>query len=102
MKWLADENFDNDILRGILRRTPVFDVVRVQDIPEISGLPDSEVLAWATKAGRTLLTHDVSTMIPAMRRQRNRPTPCAPVLGRANDDILLLDECSVATDLAAG
>ena len=27
----ADENFNNDILRGIRRRKPVLDIVRVQD-----------------------------------------------------------------------
>jgi hypothetical protein len=36
VKWLADENFDNDILRGIRRRVTGFDVLRVQDIAEIS------------------------------------------------------------------
>jgi len=25
VKWLADENFDNNIVRGILRRSPRFD-----------------------------------------------------------------------------
>ena len=37
VKWLADENFDNDILRGIRRRVAGFDVVRAQDVAEISG-----------------------------------------------------------------
>ena len=51
VKWLADENLDNDILRGICRRTAGFDVVRVQDVPEISGSDDPAVLAWATAPG---------------------------------------------------
>jgi hypothetical protein len=62
LKWLADENFDNDILRGIRRRAAEFDVVRVQDIAEISGLDDPAVLAWATAHGRVVMTHDLSTM----------------------------------------
>ena len=37
MKWLADENLRNAIVRGLLRRTPGFDIVRVQDVPQISG-----------------------------------------------------------------
>ncbi len=37
MKWLADENFDNDILRGIIRRLPEFDVVRAQDLRSRGG-----------------------------------------------------------------
>ena len=55
MRWLADENFDNDILRGIRRRVSGFDVVRVQDIAEISGLDDPAVLAWATTNDRVVL-----------------------------------------------
>ena len=58
---LVDEDFDNDILRGVLRRRPEVDVVRVQDVG-LSGKPDSEVLEWAARHGRVLLTHDVSTM----------------------------------------
>jgi hypothetical protein len=30
LRLAADENFDNDILRGLLRRRPGIDVVRVQ------------------------------------------------------------------------
>ena len=58
MKWLADENFDNDILRGILRRVAGFDVVRAQDVAGVSGLDDPAVLAWATTNDRVVLTHD--------------------------------------------
>ncbi|MEI6443356.1 MAG: hypothetical protein WCO29_09595 [Nostocales cyanobacterium ELA583] len=32
MKPLADENFDNTIVRGLLRRNPNIDIVRVQDV----------------------------------------------------------------------
>jgi hypothetical protein len=28
---LADENFNGDIVRGLLRRNPTLDIVRVQD-----------------------------------------------------------------------
>jgi len=75
VKWLADENFDNDILRGIWRRVVGFDVVRVQDVAEISGSDDPAVLAWATTNDRVVLTHDLSTMIPAMREQVRRSHP---------------------------
>jgi hypothetical protein len=39
MKWLADENFHNNILRGI-RRLPEFDVVRAQNLVEIARAED--------------------------------------------------------------
>jgi hypothetical protein len=28
----TDEDFDNDILRGVLRRLPSLDIVRIQDV----------------------------------------------------------------------
>jgi hypothetical protein len=31
-KLLTDEDFDNRILRGLLRRLPELDIVRVQDV----------------------------------------------------------------------
>jgi hypothetical protein len=108
VKWLADENLDNDILRGICRRTAGFDVVRVQDVPEISGSDDPAVLAWATANGRTVLTHDLSTIIPAMHEQLRQFGSCSPIvlvpdslpIGLVIEDILLLDECSVEPDWA--
>jgi hypothetical protein len=35
IRLAADEDFNNDILRGILRRKPDLDIVRIQDV----GLP---------------------------------------------------------------
>jgi predicted nuclease of predicted toxin-antitoxin system len=58
VKWLADENFDNAIVRGLLRRATGFDIIRVQDVPQIRGKDDSTVLGWAAQNGRVLLTHD--------------------------------------------
>jgi predicted nuclease of predicted toxin-antitoxin system len=61
IRLAADENFNNDILRGIRRRHPVTDVVRIQD-EGLSGADDLTILEWAAGVGRVLLTHDVSTM----------------------------------------
>jgi hypothetical protein len=58
---LADENFNNDILRGVRRRNPKIDIVRVQD-EGLSGADDPTILEWAAAAGRVVLTHDVATM----------------------------------------
>ena len=46
------ENFNNDVLRGLLRRRPELDVLRVQD----AGLrtrDDPALLAWAAVEGRS-------------------------------------------------
>jgi hypothetical protein len=108
VKWLADENLRGAIVRGLLRRAPGFGIVRVQDV-QISGENDTAVLDWATRNDRAVLTHDVSTMIPAMR-ELLRISRCAPIVfvpdslpdGLAIEEILLLDECSVEDDWAAG
>jgi len=57
----ADENFDNDIVRGLLRRRPDIDIVRVQDVG-LSGASDPIILEWAAEQQRLLLTHDVATI----------------------------------------
>lgn len=101
MAWLADENFNNDIVRGLLRRRPGLDIVRVQDVG-LRSAPDDKVLAWAANERRLLLTHDVSTVTAyAYQRVRDglrmpgvfevrRDVPIATVI----DDVLLLDEFS--------
>ncbi|MEL6442494.1 MAG: DUF5615 family PIN-like protein [Cyanobacteria bacterium J06621_8] len=62
IQFLADENFNNQIVRGVLRQRPNIDIVRVQDVGS-SGEDDPEVLSWAAQEGRIVLTHDVATMI---------------------------------------
>jgi len=62
VRLAADENLDNDILRALKRRLPEIDVVRVQD-EGLSGASDPDVLEWASRGGRILVTHDAATMI---------------------------------------
>ena len=51
---VADENFNNDILRGLLCRNSSLDIVRIQDVGLV-GAPDPEVLEWAAQEERVLL-----------------------------------------------
>lgn len=64
IRFAADEDLDNHILRGLRHRLPSIDVVRAQDAA-LGGAPDQEVLAWAAQADRVLLSHDASTMTAA-------------------------------------
>jgi Domain of unknown function (DUF5615) len=50
MRFLADENFDNQILKGLRNSIPNFDIVRVQDT-EIYHSSDQQVLEWAAGKG---------------------------------------------------
>jgi hypothetical protein len=98
----ADENFNNDLLRGIRRRNPDVDVVRVQDAG-LSGADDATVLAWAAGEGRVLLTHDVTTLIDTayQRVVTGLAMPGvfavqeAAAAAQVIEDLLLLVECSV-------
>ena len=101
LSFAADENFNNNIIRGLLRRNPDLDIVRVQDMG-LSGADDPTVLEWSAQQQRILLTHDVSTITHfAYERVRtgkpmpgvfevNRKVP----IGTAIEDILLLAEYS--------
>lgn len=88
----------------------MFDVVRAQDRPETAGKDDYTLLAWATENSRIVLTHDLSTMLPAARELLSRVSRCAPMvmvpdslpIGLVIEEIILLDECSVEADWSAG
>lgn len=58
---VADENFNNAIVRGLIRINPDLDIVRVQDVG-LSSTDDPEILEWAANEDRVLLTHDVATI----------------------------------------
>ncbi len=102
LRFVADENFNNDLVRGVHRRNPMVDIVRVQD-QELSAADDSTILAWAAQSGRIVLTHDVATMTRyAYDRVRagesmpgvfevGRDVPIGVVI----EDIVLLAECSL-------
>ena len=62
MKLLADENFRGAIVRGLLRRMPRLDLVRVPDVG-LHEADDPTILMWAAAEGRIVLTHDAATFI---------------------------------------
>jgi hypothetical protein len=98
----ADENFNKDIVRGVLRRNPRLDIVWIQDVG-LSGAGDEAVLEWAAQEGRILLTHDVSTLTRYAydRVKASLPMPGVFEVSRAVpvstaiEDILLLAELSL-------
>jgi hypothetical protein len=102
LRLAADENLNNNIVRGLLRRQPELDIVRVQDVG-LSGADDPTVLEWAAQEGRVLLTHDVSTVTRYAydRVRAGQPMPGVfevsrdVPIGRAIEDILLLVEYSL-------
>lgn len=94
---LVDENFDDRIIRGILRLVPGTNLVRVAE----AGLreqADPVVLEFAAAERRVLLTHDVNT-VPGYAYQRIADgqlmtgvivVPQVLGIGPAMDDLQLL------------
>lgn len=100
LKLVGDENFNGDILRGLFRRRPDLDVVRVQDVG-LDATFDPDILEWAAREGRILLTHDRDTMpnFAYDRVRAGQPMPGVFLvsdlmpLGQAIEEILLAVEC---------
>ncbi len=101
IRFLADEDLNGRIVRGLFRRRNDVDLVRVPDAG-LAGAGDDEVLEWADENGRILLTHDARTM---PNHVRNRLANGAHVpgvfivddlasIGHCVEDILLVAECS--------
>jgi len=105
LKFLADENFDRDIVRGLLLRNPGLDIIRIQEAG-LSGLDDPTILEWAAAAHRIVLTHDIKTMVNYAyeRIEADQPMPGmfaigqAASLGQVIEDLLLLTEYSDAEE----
>jgi hypothetical protein len=99
LRLASDADVHGEILRGLHRRVPELDLVRVQDaLPD--GTPDPEVLVWAAAENRILITNDRNTMV-GFAYQRVAAGEQVPGLivttheqsiGSAIDDILLLAE----------
>lgn len=105
VRLLADEDFNNKIVRAVRRRNRNIDIVRVQEAG-LSGTIDADLLEWAALHGRVILTHDVSTMT---RYAYDRVAAGLPMPGvfevprslsrqQAVEDILLVAQCSVENE----
>ncbi len=100
--FAADENFNNDILRGLVRRNPELDIIRIQDAG-LSGADDRAVLEWTAQQSRVLLTHDVTTIThyayDRIKSGLGMPgvfeVGYALPISQVINDILLIAECSL-------
>ncbi len=100
LRLASDADVHGDIIRGLRRRAPDIDLLRVQDALPL-GTTDEEVLAWAATENRVLLTNDRGTMIGLACQRvaagQFQPglivTTNAQSIGSAIGDILLLAQC---------
>jgi hypothetical protein len=101
LRLLADENFNGDIVRGVLLRQPSLDLVRVQDIG-LAGVDDGRLLTWAADNNRIVLTHDRATMPDFAYERMAAGDEMAGVfvfndrfpVGQAIEELLLVVSCT--------
>lgn len=105
IRFLADENFNGRILRGVRRERPDADILRLQDTPMYEA-PDPQVLAWAAQEGRILLTHDIETMVGYANQRISAGLPMPGIIavrdtipiGQVIEDLLAVLAASEASD----
>jgi hypothetical protein len=104
IRFLADANFNQKIVTGLLLREPQIDFELPQDvIPE--KMEDTQVLELGAAHGRIIVTHDVRTM-PDHFSDFVADQPCPGmilvpkkmVIGAAIEDLLLIWQVSEAEE----
>ena len=107
LRLASDENFNGDIVRGLLLRHPALDLRRVQDVG-LEEVDDPTILAWAATNNRIVLTHDHAT-IPDFAYARviaGQPMPGVFVMPdhmavrQAIEEVLLVEACSEQAEWA--
>jgi len=108
LRLATDAHVHGDIIRGLRRRSPEIDLVRIQDaLPERTLDPD--VLLWAVAQKRTLITNDRNTMVGFAyeRVAAGEKVPGLIVttneqsLGSGIEDIFLIAECMPMEEIIA-
>lgn len=105
LRLVSDENFNGDIVRGLLFRLPELNLLRVQDVGLGGGI-DPVVLAWAAENDRIILTHDRATLpnFAFGRVVAGEAMPGVFVIndrlrvGRAIEELVLVATCSEASE----
>lgn len=60
-RFLADNDLNEHIIQGVLRREPLAEFVRLRDIG-LAAADDPDVLDYAAREGFLVVSHDVNTM----------------------------------------
>ncbi len=62
IRYLADEDLDAAIIRGLRASEPAVDILDVKTDARLRGLKDAALLQIAAEQGRIVITHDRNTM----------------------------------------
>ncbi len=97
LRLLTDEDVHGDIVKGLLKRQPTLDLLRVQDVG-LRKTADSTILDWAAQHDRVVVSVDKKTLAgDAWNRVVNgKPMPGVAILrtilsiGQAIDELELI------------
>jgi hypothetical protein len=106
LRMATDEDVHDDIIRGLRRREPSLDTVRVVDVG-LDHTPDPLILDWAAGERRVLPTGDLNTMVGFAWGRVGSGLPMPGVLallenvgiGGVIDDTLLVALCYTADEI---
>jgi hypothetical protein len=104
-RFLADHNFNEHIIVGVLRSAPQLVFLRVREVG-LAEQPDPMIIAYAAGQGLLLVSHDVNTM-PAAAYARMADghlmsglllVPQVASIGAVIEDLLLVWSASDASE----
>ena len=101
IRFLADENFNGYVTSALRRRLSQLDFVTAAEAG-LKGLSDPDLLAWAARDERVLLTHDVTTLIHFANERLRLGLSLSGVIvvnrrlrvSNVIEDLMLVAECS--------
>ena len=105
LRILIDQDFDHDILRGLIRRLSELNFETAFNAG-LSEVEDQELILWATTNRRILLTHDRKTMpghFATLLEQNKTLTgviiiPRRLPIAQAIDELEIIISCSMAEE----
>ncbi len=105
LRFIADQNFDGRIVRGLRALVPDVDLVTAHDAG-ISYLKDPDLLLWTAKHGRILITHDKRTIPDELEKLVSSGVELPGVIlvakkasiGRLIDDLVITVCCGEPQD----
>jgi hypothetical protein len=106
LRLASDADVHGAIVRGLRRRLPEIDLVRVQDVLS-AGTSDLGILEWTASENRVLITNDRNTMIGFARQRAVAGVPMPGLIATTNeqaigstiDDILVVAECMLEEEI---
>ena len=106
LRLATDADVHGDVIRGLRRREPGLDLVRVQDVG-LRTADDAAILDWAATQGRVLITRDRKTLVGTayQRVKAGLPMPGVIVfrhrldIGRSIEEILTVALCSTEHEI---